>query len=137
MIRRMVFTGALVFCLAFVGYAQRQDGRALKVDIDLVLVNVSITNDDNQVVTDLKQEHFQLFEDKVEQEITYFSTDVAPVSLGIIFDVSHSMENKIDLDRLLDLIHQLRPPDRQLMLLYLEDLDSAAIVPIPYPCPLS
>ena len=99
MIRKTLFAGALVFSLALAGHAQRQEGKALKVDIDLVLVNVSVTNDNNEVVTDLKPEHFQLFEDKVEQEITYFSTDVAPLSLGIIFDVSHSMEKKIDLAR--------------------------------------
>src|SRR4029077_126809 len=40
-----------------------------------------------------------LFEDKIEQKIEYFSSDVAPVSLGIIFDISHSMEKKLDFAR--------------------------------------
>src|SRR5262247_4211993 len=73
--------------------------KALKVDVDLVMVNVSVTDDGNRFVTNLKADNFQLFEDKVEQKIRYFSNEVAPVSLGIIFDVSHSMEKKIDFAR--------------------------------------
>jgi Ca-activated chloride channel family protein len=71
----------------------------LKVDIDLVLVSATVTDSDNQLVTDLKPENFRIWEDKVEQSIRYFSTEEAPLSLGIIFDVSNSMEKKIDLAR--------------------------------------
>ncbi len=73
--------------------------KALKVDVDLVMVNVTVTGPNNEIITDLTQEHFQLFEDKIQQEIRYFSTDTAPLSLGIVFDMSHSMQNKIDLAR--------------------------------------
>src|SRR5688572_22748825 len=83
------------FSLALGAYAQK----TLKIDLGLVLVNVGITNDDNEVVSDLRAEHFQIFEDKVEQKIEYFSTESAPLSLGIIFDISHSMRRKIDLAR--------------------------------------
>src|SRR5205823_4007530 len=41
----------------------------------------------------------QLFEDKIEQKIRFFSSEVAPVSLGIIFDISHSMEKKLGFAR--------------------------------------
>jgi Ca-activated chloride channel family protein len=82
-------------CVAGVLYAQK----GLKVDIDLVMVNVSVTDPENHVITDLKSDNFQLFEDKVEQQIKYFSSEVAPLSLGIVFDISHSMENKLELAR--------------------------------------
>jgi Ca-activated chloride channel homolog len=85
----------LMVCAAGVVYAQK----GLKVDIDLVMVNVSVTDTENHVLTDLKPENFQLFEDKVEQNIRYFSSEVAPLSLGIVFDISHSMENKLELAR--------------------------------------
>jgi len=87
----------IVLLLAGAGvlYAQK----SIKVDIDLVMVNVAVTDSDNHVITDLKPENFQLFEDKVEQKIQYFSTEVAPLSLGIVFDVSHSMEDKLELAR--------------------------------------
>src|SRR5215510_10681796 len=70
--------------------------RSLKIDIDLVMVNVTVTDDANRFVSDLKPDNFQLFEDKVEQKIRYFSNEVAPVSLGIVFDISHSMQKKLD-----------------------------------------
>src|SRR5215475_4409880 len=73
--------------------------KSLKIDVDLVMVNVAVTDDANRFVTDLKVDNFQLFEDKIEQKIRYFSSEVAPVSLGIIFDISHSMEKKIDFAR--------------------------------------
>jgi Ca-activated chloride channel family protein len=73
--------------------------RSLKIDVDLVLFNVTVTDGGNRFVTDLKPENFQFFEDKVEQKITYFSNEVAPVSMGIVFDISHSMNKKLDFAR--------------------------------------
>src|SRR4029453_5064321 len=58
-----------------------------------------VGNGDNRVITNLSPENFQLFEDKIEQTIRYFSSEAAPVSLGIVFDISHSMENKLELAR--------------------------------------
>ena len=73
--------------------------KTLKVDVDMVLVNATVTDAGNKLVQDLKQSDFQLFEDKVEQAIRYFSTEERPLSLGIVFDVSRSMEKKIALAR--------------------------------------
>jgi Ca-activated chloride channel family protein len=73
--------------------------KSLKVDVDLVMVNVGVIDSDNKPVTDLKAENFQLFEDKIEQKIRYFSSEGAPVSLGLIFDISHSMEKKLSFAR--------------------------------------
>src|SRR5207244_5811257 len=70
--------------------------KALKVDVDLVMVNIAVTDSDNRSVSDLKAENFQIFEDKIEQQIRYFSSEAAPLSLGIVFDISHSMERKLD-----------------------------------------
>ena len=76
-------------------YAQK----SLKVDVDLVMFNVAVANSENRFVMNLKAEDFQVFEDKVEQTIRYFSNDVTPVSIGIVFDLSHSMRKKIDIAR--------------------------------------
>jgi Ca-activated chloride channel homolog len=92
--------GKALLLFAFVlaaGVLCAQNG--IKVDIDLVMINVSVTDTENHVITDLKPENFQLFEDKVEQKIQYFSSEAAPLSLGIVFDISHSMENKLELAR--------------------------------------
>jgi Ca-activated chloride channel family protein len=76
-------------------YAQK----TLRVNVDLVMVNASVTDRDGRPVTDLDADHFQLYEDRIEQDIAYFSSEGAPLSLGIVFDISHSMENKLEIAR--------------------------------------
>jgi len=91
-LRRKIFAVALVLLSTGMLYAVQ---KSLKVDVELVMVNVSVTDADNRPITDLKAENFQLFEDKVEQKIQYFSSEAAPISLGIIFDISRSMQKKL------------------------------------------
>lgn len=70
--------------------------RPLVKDVDLVLVPVTITDPMNRLVTGLDRKNFAVFEGKDEQEIRHFSSEDAPISLGVIFDMSGSMSNKID-----------------------------------------
>jgi Ca-activated chloride channel family protein len=63
---------------------------------DLVSVPVTVTDAYNRLVTGLDRQHFEVYEDKVKQEISFFSDDDSPVNLGIVFDVSGSMKGKID-----------------------------------------
>ena len=70
--------------------------RPLKVDVDLVLVPVTITDPMNRLVTGLEKDNFQLFEGSAAQEIKSFSSEDAPVSLGVIFDSSGSMSSKME-----------------------------------------
>jgi Ca-activated chloride channel homolog len=69
---------------------------SIRVDIDLVLVNATVTDSANKYVTGLQPQHFRVWEDKIEQQIEYFSVEDLPTSVGIIFDVSGSMQNKLD-----------------------------------------
>jgi Ca-activated chloride channel family protein len=68
---------------------------ALKVDVDLVLATVTVTNRDGRYVTGLEKENFKITEDKVAQEVVYFSSEDIPLSVGIILDVSGSMKDKL------------------------------------------
>jgi len=70
------------------------------VDVDLVLVNVTVTDPFNRLVTGLEQENFRVFEDSAEQEVVHFSSEDVPISIGVIFDLSGSMANKVDKARL-------------------------------------
>jgi Ca-activated chloride channel homolog len=67
----------------------------LRVDVDLVLLNASVTDPRNRNVTGLTREDFRVWEDKIEQQIEYFASEDVPLSVGIIFDVSGSMEKKL------------------------------------------
>ena len=71
-----------------------QSSHSIHVDVDLVIVNVTVTDSRNRFVQGLSKEHFQVWEDKVEQEITMFEMEDAPVSLGIIVDRSGSMGDR-------------------------------------------
>lgn len=70
--------------------------RPMKVDVDLVLVPVTITDPMNRLVTGLEKDNFQLYEGSSKQDIRTFSSEDAPVSLGVIFDSSGSMTSKMD-----------------------------------------
>jgi VWFA-related protein len=60
-----------------------------------VLIPVHVTTAQGTPVTALAKQHFQLFEDNQEQKITYFARDDAPLSIGVLFDASGSMRNKM------------------------------------------
>src|SRR5208283_589645 len=68
----------------------------LLVDVNMVIVNVTITDPFDRIVTGLDQENFQVYDEKVEQKIVAFSTEDAPISVAMIFDCSGSMGNKIE-----------------------------------------
>src|SRR5262249_21618998 len=59
----------------------------------------TVTDSLNRYVTSLEASHFQIWEDKVEQKIEYFSAEDVPISVGVIFDVSGSMKDKINTAR--------------------------------------
>jgi Ca-activated chloride channel family protein len=80
--------------------ARKGSERGIRVDVDLALVNVTITDPYNRLVTGLDAENFRVFEDNTEQEIAHFSNEDVPVSIGVILDLSGSMSNKIDKSRL-------------------------------------
>jgi Ca-activated chloride channel family protein len=63
----------------------------LRVDTNLVLVPATVNDEFNRPVTGLEKENFRVFDDKVEQPITSFSSEDEPISLGFIFDTSGSM----------------------------------------------
>ena len=73
-----------------------------KVDVDMVFVNVAVSDPLNRYVTGLEKENFKIFEDKVEQEIIHFNQYSAPISIGIIFDISGSMKENANIARFLD-----------------------------------
>jgi Ca-activated chloride channel homolog len=68
----------------------------LRIDSSLVLIPVHVTNASGASVTDLPQRQFRLFEDNVEQTVSSFYTEDAPVSVGLLFDSSGSMRSKMD-----------------------------------------
>jgi len=92
---------------------QKPGDRPIRVDVDLVLVNVTVTDPYNRLVTGLEQDSFRVYEDSVEQEILHLSSEDVPVSIGLIFDMSGSMGHKVDKARLaaLQFVKTANPQD--------------------------
>jgi Ca-activated chloride channel family protein len=75
---------------------EKKPGEGIKVDVNLALVNVTVTDPLNRLVTGLERENFRVFEDGTEQEIVTLSSEDVPVSIGLVFDMSGSMSDKVD-----------------------------------------
>jgi Ca-activated chloride channel family protein len=72
---------------------------AIRVDVKLTLIPVTVTGPLGAPFPGLPKEAFRLIEDGVEQQLKYFSSEDTPVSLGVVFDASGSMEGKLDQSR--------------------------------------
>lgn len=72
------------------------DRRAnIRIDTNLVLIPVTVTDPMGRFVTGLDKENFKVYDEKVQQEISQFSSEDAPLSVGIVFDTSGSMGAKL------------------------------------------
>jgi Ca-activated chloride channel homolog len=74
----------------------RNRSAVIKMNVDMTLVNVTVTDSFSNSVTWLDKENFKVYEDGVEQQISAFSSEDVPISIGLIFDMSGSMGNKFD-----------------------------------------
>lgn len=75
--------------------AVAQGDKPIQLGRDLVTVNVTVMDPYGRFVTGLDKSSFEVFDDKVKQTISFFSDEDAPVSLGILYDVSGSMGSRI------------------------------------------
>ena len=75
------------------GHSQRA---SIRVNVELVLVPVSVTDALERPVTALRKENFRVLEDGVGQTITSFAREEAPVSFGLLFDSSGSMKSRLE-----------------------------------------
>ncbi len=81
-----------LFCVLPLLHGQdRRPIPSFRADVVNVFVKVAVTDPLNRYVTGLEKEHFRIYEDRVLQTITHFSQESAPISVGLIFDVSSSM----------------------------------------------
>jgi Ca-activated chloride channel homolog len=81
---------------ALAGDTVRTHSPLIRSKVDLVLVPVTVTDPMNRLVTGLDKENFQIYEGKEQQDVRHFSSEDAPISLGVIFDMSGSMNSKIE-----------------------------------------
>lgn len=75
--------------------ATLRSGIQFRVDTNLVLVPLTVTDPMDRLVTGLEKENFTILEDNHQENIRTFACDDAPVSIGVILDLSGSMSNKV------------------------------------------
>ena len=90
---------ALIAVAALTAAAQQNDTDetlpSFRAGVDVVSLNVTVTDAENRFITDLDREHFQIFEDGVLQEITFFSRARLPIALSVLIDTSASMDKRM------------------------------------------
>jgi Ca-activated chloride channel homolog len=74
---------------------QAKQSPSFKAGVDLVSLNVTVSDGAARYVTDLEQQNFQVYEDGVLQEVTFFNKTNLPIALGLLLDTSASMEAKL------------------------------------------
>jgi VWFA-related protein len=84
---------ALMSATAVAG-AQSQEGFRFRSGVDLVNVTATVTDDDGRFVSGLRREDFTVYEDGKPQDVSHFSSDRVPVSLGLVLDTSGSMSTE-------------------------------------------
>lgn len=109
------------------GSERASDGSAdrFSVNSNLVLIPVVVTDPSGHTVTGLDREHFQLWDDKVEQVVTHFASEDLPVSLSILFDCSGSMVPKMAKARIAvsDFLKVANPEDEFSLVLFSEQAE--------------
>lgn len=74
--------------------SSRDDRESIAINTDLVSLRISVTDKQGRAVPELEQSAFAVYEDGVQQEISFFSDQDDPAAIGIILDVSGSMTGK-------------------------------------------
>ena len=89
-----------------------------KADVDQVVVYAAVYDGTGQLVSSLTKEDFEVYENKIVQEVTYFGLDDVPSTVGIVMDSSGSMRGKKDfVDEATDLFLEMTNPANELFLL--------------------
>lgn len=86
---------------------------AFRSAIDVVSLNVTVTDSTNRYITDLTEQDFEIFEDGVKQELTLFNRSNLPVALSLLIDTSSSMEDRMETaqNAAIGFVRKLRPTD--------------------------
>ena len=95
--KQVVLSAFLLALCSTLGYAQQGTPAQFHTAVEQVVLYASVYDKDSTLVADLKKEDFTIYEDKIQQEITYFGRDDVPSTVGVVIDSSGSMRDKFDL----------------------------------------
>lgn len=123
---------ALVAAMALLGHADLSAGReagqvaapqpapsaqeknqVFRAGVEMVSLNVTVTDSQGRYVTDLSQDDFSVFEDGAKQELSYFNRTNLPIALSLLIDSSASMEQRMEnaQEAAIGFARKIRPQD--------------------------
>ncbi len=141
-LRRLAFAGLAVTLAAVLaapaptGHAQSQqppvrpDAGPFRSGIDLVSLSVTVTDPSGRFITDVEPHEFLVYEDGVQQEVSFFNRSNQPLAVSLLLDTSASMEDKMATaqEAASLFVRRLRPQDESQVI----DFDSKVTVAIAF-----
>jgi Ca-activated chloride channel family protein len=143
-LRLALLLGALAAPVALIGWAPQagqkppaasqeppeRQSPAFRAGVELVSLNVTVSEGPSRFVTDLQQEDFQVYEDGVKQDVTFFTRSNLPVALAVLIDTSASMESRLPTaqEAAIGFARRLRSQD----LAEIVDFDSRVVILQPF-----
>jgi Ca-activated chloride channel family protein len=122
---------AIVALFAGARAQERPTGQApaaqvFRSGVDVVSLNVTVTDPTSRYVTDLGEGEFDVFEDGVKQDVTFFNRTQLPIALALLLDTSASMEDKLSTaqEAAIGFAKHLRPQDTAEVI----DFDSRVVI---------
>ncbi|HKC64119.1 MAG TPA: VWA domain-containing protein [Pyrinomonadaceae bacterium] len=93
------------------------EGDVVRVNTTLVTIPVSVMDRNGRFIPDMRKDEFQIFEDGVQQNVSYFASVEKPFTVALVIDTSASTHFRMDemQDAAIEFVNQLRPDDRVLV----------------------
>jgi Ca-activated chloride channel homolog len=121
---------AVVVAVHVIGTAAVQQQPPFRAGIELVSLNVSVSDANGHYVTDLEQGDFNVFEDGMKQDVTFFTKTNLPIALALMMDTSASMDTKLPIaqEAAIGFVKRAREQD----LTEIIDFDSRVSILVPF-----
>ncbi|HIC57184.1 MAG TPA: VWA domain-containing protein [Acidobacteria bacterium] len=120
----VLLSALVIICDGTLSAQQPQDQPtpAFRAGVDVVSLNVTVSDLDGRFITNLDQTNFQVYEDGVQQNVTFFTKTQLPIALAMLIDTSASMDEKLATaqEAAIGFSQRLRPED----LVEIVDFDS-------------
>jgi Ca-activated chloride channel homolog len=110
-VKRLTFVVVLLSVGLIIGLAAQQP--SFRAGVDIVSLNVTVTDAASHYITDLEEGDFLLFEDGIKQNVTFFSRRQSPIALSLLLDSSASMEEHLPILQMAatNFVHKLKSND--------------------------
>lgn len=97
---------------------QKDEGDVIRVDTDLIVIPTQVYDRSGKILPDLKKQEFKIFENGVEQELAYFSSDEQPFTVALVLDMSYSSIFKLEEIQAaaFTFVNQLREKDKVMVI---------------------